>query len=305
MRVALTGASGLLGGHLVRSLRAERHEVRTLVRRQPTAPDEVRWDPGSGEVDLVGLAGVDAVIHLAGVGLGDRPWTPAHKRAVYTSRVEGTRTIAAALARLDPRPRVLLSSSGVGYYGNPEPGDQVLDEDSPTGDSYIATLAHAWEASTARAADAGIRVVPMRTGVVVSPQGGAFGRLLPLFRLGLGGRLGSGQQWWSWIGLGDYLRAVTFLLDRADISGPVNVTSPKPVTNADLTASLARAVHRPALLRVPGFALKLPLRDFAADLLGGQRVVPRRLLDAGFEFAEPDIDTAITTAVTGQPRATS
>lgn len=305
MKVAITGASGLLGSHLVRSLHADRHEVLKLVRRAPGAPDEVRWNPTSGDVDLAGLAGVDAVIHLAGAGLGDKPWTPAHKREVYDSRVNGTRSIATALARLEPRPAVLLSSSGVGYYGNPETRDQVLDEDSPAGGSYIASVARAWEKPTAIATDAGIRVVPMRTGVVVSSTGGAFGKLLPLFRLGLGGRLGSGQQYWSWIGLGDYVRAVRFLLDRDDLAGPVNVTSPNPVTNAEFTATLATAVHRPALARVPGFALRLPLRDFAEDLLGGQRVVPRRLLDAGFEFAEPDLATAITTAVSVQPRATS
>ena len=292
MKVALTGASGLLGPPLIRSLRGDGHDVLRLVRRVPTAPDEVQWDPATGEVDLAALRGVDAVIHLAGANLGGRPWTPAHRRTVLDSRVSGTRTIASAMARLDPRPRVLLSASGVGYYGNP--GEQVLDETRPAGDGYIAQIARQWEAETAAAADAGVRVVTMRTGVVVSGRGGALGRLVPLFRLGLGGRLGSGQQWWSWISLHDYVRVVRFLLDRDDISEPVNVCAPEPVTNAHFTKALARAVHRPAVLAVPGFALRLPLRDFADDLLGGQRVVPRRLIDAGFTFDHPDLESALT-----------
>jgi uncharacterized protein (TIGR01777 family) len=293
VKVALTGASGLLGTHLTRSLRGDGHEVLRLVRRAPAAPDEVRWDPTMGEVDLDGLSGVDAVIHLAGASLGGRPWTPAYRRTVLDSRVTGTRTIASALARLDPRPRVLLSASGVGYYGNP--GDQVLDETAPAGNGYIAQIASQWEAETAAAADAGVRVVTIRTGVVVSGRGGALSLLIPLFRLGLGGRLGSGRQWWSWVGLRDYVRAVRFLLDRDDISGPVNVCAPAPVTNAEFTKALARAVRRPAILAVPGFAMRLLFRDFAADLLAGQRVMPARLLASGFTFDEPDLETALAT----------
>ncbi|MEP6760252.1 MAG: TIGR01777 family oxidoreductase [Sporichthyaceae bacterium] len=291
MKVALTGASGLLGPHLIRSLRDDGHEVLRLVRRVPTAADEVQWDPDTGEVDLAALTGVDAVIHLAGANIGGRPWTPAYRHTVLDSRVSGTRTIASALARLDPRPRVLLSASGVGYYGGH--GDEILDETSPTGDGYIAHVAARWEAETATAAAAGVRVVTMRTGVVVSGRGGALGRLIPLFRLGLGGRLGSGRQWWSWIGLHDYVRAVRFLLDRDDISGPVNVCAPEPVTNSEFTKTLARAVHRPAFLAVPGVLLQLPLRDFAKDLLAGQRVVPARLLEAGFRFDHPDLASAL------------
>jgi uncharacterized protein (TIGR01777 family) len=192
---------------------------------------------------------------------------------------------------LEPRPRVLLSASGVGYYG--PRGEEVLDETAPAGDSYIAQIARRWEESTAAAAEAGVRVVTMRTGVVVSGRGGALGRLIPLFRLGVGGRLGSGRQYWSWIGLHDYVRAVRFLLDRDDLSGPVNVCAPTPVTNAEFTKTLARAVHRPALLAVPGFALRLPFRDFAVDLLAGQRVVPARLLASGFTFDYPDLESAL------------
>jgi uncharacterized protein (TIGR01777 family) len=291
VKVALTGASGLLGPHLVRSLRGDGHDVLRLVRRVPTAPDEVRWDPATGEVDLDALSGVDAVIHLSGANLGGRPWTPAYRRTVLDSRVSSTRTIASALTRMEPRPRVLLSASGVGYYGNA--GDQVLDETAPAGAGYITQIVREWEAETVTAADVGVRVVTMRTGVVVSGRGGALGRLVPFFKLGVGGRLGSGRQWWSWIGLHDYVRAVRFLLDRDDISGAVNVCAPTPVTNAEFTRALGRVLHRPTVLVVPGFALRIPLRDFAKDLLGGQRVVPSRLLDAGFTFDEPDLDTAL------------
>ena len=257
----------------------------------PTAADEVRWDPASGTVDLERLTDVDAFIHLAGANLGSRPWTPAYRRTVLDSRVDGTQTIATALTHLTPRPRVLLSASGVSYYGNP--GVRVLDESDPLGESYIAEIARRWEESTAAAAGAGVRVVTMRTGVVMSGRGGTMGRIGPLFRLGLGGRLGSGRQYWSWIGLHDYVRAVRFLLDRDDISGPVNVCAPTPVTNAEFTKSLGRAVNRPAVFMAPGFALRFALRDFADDLLRGQRVVPRRLLDAGFTFDYPDLESAL------------
>jgi uncharacterized protein (TIGR01777 family) len=291
VKAAVTGASGLLGPHLVRSLRGDGHEVLRLVRRAPAADDEVRWDPKSGYVDTDALAGVDAVIHLAGAGMGDRPWTPAYRREVYDSRVTGTRVLATALAALDPRPRVLLSQSGVGYYGNP--GERAVDESAPAGDSYVARIAQDWEQATLPAADAGVRVVTMRTGVVVSGRGGALGRLLPVFRLGLGGRLGSGRQFWTWIALRDFVRAARFLLDREDLAGPVNVCAPVPVTNAELTETLGRVLHRPTVLAVPGLAMRVPLRDFADDLLGGQRVLPRRLLDAGFTFDEPELEAAL------------
>jgi uncharacterized protein (TIGR01777 family) len=291
MKVVLTGASGLLGRALVSALRVDGHEVVRLVRRPPAAPDEAQWDPRSGHVDPAALAGADAVINLAGPGLGDRPWTPARKRMLLEDRVSATRTIAEAMATAEPAPRVLLSMSGTGYYGTP--GDQVVTEEAPQGEGYVAEIAAAWEQATAPAADAGIRVVRMRTGVVLSANGGAFGRLLPIFRLGLGGRLGSGRQWWSWVALSDYVSAVRFLLDHEEIDGPVNVTAPAPITNADLTKAMGRVLHRPTFTIAPGFALKLPLRDFAEDLLGGQRSVPQRLLDAGFTFEHPSFEPAL------------
>jgi uncharacterized protein (TIGR01777 family) len=304
MKVVLTGASGLLGQALVTSLRGDGHEVVRLVRRAPTAADELRWDPATGHVDPAALPGADAVINLAGPGLGDRPWTPGYRRLVLTTRVEATRTIATAMANADPRPRVLLSSSAIGYYGNP--GDQLLDEDDPAGDSYLARIAAAWEDATQPARDAGIRVVTTRTAVVVSVQGGAFGRrLLPLFRLGLGGRLGSGRQWWSWVALDDYVRAMRFLLEHPEIDGPVNIAAPEPIRNGELTKAMGRVLHRPALFWAPGFALRLPLRDFADDLLRGQRVVPRRLLEAGFTFAEPSFEPALRAALDRPYEATT
>jgi len=301
VKVVLTGASGLLGPALAASFRADGHQVVRLVRRPPSAPDEARWDPEAGTVDAAALTGAEVVVHLAGVGLASRPWTPDHRRAVMDSRVQGTTTIARAAA-LHGVP-TLVSASGVGYYGNP--GDAVCDEDSPRGTTYIADIAAAWEASTEPAAEAGVRVVPVRTGVVLSAKGGAYGTLLPLFRLGLGGKVGSGRQWWSWIALDDYVRAVRFVVE-SDLSGAVNVTAPEPLTNAEMTTAMGRVLHRPTIFTAPGWAMKVPLRDFAADLLGGQRVVPRRLLEAGFVFAHPTFEPALREVLaTGHPRTTS
>lgn len=301
MKVVLTGASGLLGPALASSFRSDGHQVVRLVRRPPSAPDEARWDPVGGTVEATALHGADLVVHLAGVGLGDRPWTPDHKRAVMDSRVQGTTTISRAVA--EHGVPTMVSASGVGYYGNP--GDTECDEDSPRGTTYVADVAATWEASTEPAVAGGARVVPVRTGVVLSAKGGAYGRLLPLFRLGLGGKIGSGRQWWSWVTRDDYVRAVRFVVD-SDLSGPVNVTAPEPLTNADMTAAMGRVLHRPTVFTAPGWAMRLPLRDFAEDLLGGQRVVPRRLLEAGFEFAHPTFEPALReTLAQGHPRTTS
>jgi uncharacterized protein len=302
VKVVLTGASGLLGPALVASLRADGHDVVRLVRREPAGPGEARWDPAAGTVDPAALTGADAVVHLAGVGLASRPWTPAHRRAVLDSRVQGTTTIAKRVA--EHGVRTLVSASGVGYYGNP--GDQVVDEESPRGSTYIAEVAAAWEAATEPAVAGGARVVLARTAVVLSAKGGAYGRLLPLFRLGLGGKLGSGRQWWSWVALGDYVRAMRFVLDHDELAGPVNISAPEPLTNAEMTAAMGRVLHRPTLFTAPGWAMRLPLRDFAEDLLGGQRVVPRRLLDAGFDFAHPRFEPALDELLAQHhPRTTS
>jgi uncharacterized protein (TIGR01777 family) len=291
MKVVLTGASGLLGPALASSWRADGDEVVRLVRRTPSAPDEARWDPAGGSVDPGALRGADLVVHLAGEDPGGRPWTPAHGRRVLNSRVDGTTTIARAVA--DVGVPLLLSASGTGSYGGT--GDRLVDENDPIGTDGMAEICRHWEASTEPAAQAGARVVLMRTGVVVSAKGGAYGRrLLPLFRLGLGGRLASGRQWWSWIALPDYVRAVRFLAESSDLAGPVNLTAPEPLTNAEMTKAMGRVLHRPTVTWAPSPALKLFFGPFGVDLVNGQRVLPRRLLDAGFQFSYPDFESALS-----------
>ncbi|MGN6245407.1 MAG: TIGR01777 family oxidoreductase [Motilibacteraceae bacterium] len=295
MKIAVTGASGLIGSALVPALRADGHEVVRLVRRTPSAPDEVRWDPTAGTVDRAGLEGVQAGIHLAGAGVGEHRWTESYKRVIRESRVDGTRTFAAALASLDPLPAVLLSGSAIGYYG--DTGDTAVDESAPAGSDFLARVCVDWEASTAAAEAAGIRVVHLRTGLVMSPKGGAMQRMLPLFRLGVGGKLGSGRQYWSWITLADEVGAIRHLLTAEQTSGPVNLTAPTPVTNAEFTRALAQVVHRPAVLPAPAFALKAVLGEFSHDVLGSQRVLPRALQASGYAFADPDLVPALRTVV--------
>jgi uncharacterized protein (TIGR01777 family) len=296
VKVVVTGSSGLIGSALVKSLAADEHDVVRLVRREPRAADERRWNPTSGELDPALMDAADAVVHLAGAGIGDRRWTDDYKQTVLRSRVDGTTTIASAIARATDPPKVLLSASAVGYYG--ETGDEAVDESGPNGSGFLADVVRQWEASTAAAEAAGVRVVHARTGVVLSAEGGALGRVLPLFKLGLGGRLGSGRQWMSWIAVADQITALRFLLDRADLSGPVNVTAPEPVRNRDYTKAIGRAVNRPALAVVPAAALRLALGGFADEgVLVSQRVVPTRLEDAGFLFTYADIDAALTAIV--------
>jgi uncharacterized protein len=299
MKIAVTGASGLIGSALVPALRADGHEVLRLVRRPTRSADEARWDPSAGTVDRGALAGVEAVIHLAGAGVGDHRWTEAYKREIRASRVSGTTTISEAMAALSPKPQVLLSGSAIGWYG--DTGDRAIDESEPAGSGFLAETARAWEASTAAAETAGIRVAHLRSGLVVSASGGAWGRrLFPIFRLGLGGRLGSGRQYMSFISLEDHIRATRFLLAAEQVTGPVNLTAPHPATNAEVTAAMGRALHRPTLFPVPAAALKLVLGEFSSEVLGSQRVIPRRLLDAGFEFRHPHIEDALRAAVSVQ-----
>lgn len=291
MRVAVTGASGLIGSALVPSLRERGHEVIRLVRRSPGAVDEVRWDPESGEVDLVGLNGIDGVVHLAGAGVGDKRWTPAYKRQILLSRVNGTETIARAMTHLEPKPRVLVSGSAIGYYG--DTGDREVTESSPQGAGFLADVVAQWEAAAAPAEQGGIRVAFARTGLVVSNEGGAWKRLLPIFRLGLGGRIGSGHQYWSFISLRDEVDALITLLEDDRYIGPVNLTAPVAVTNAEVTAAMGRVLQRPTVLPVPAAALKIALGEFSSDVLGSQRVVPAVLEDHRFTWTDPTIDEAI------------
>ena len=289
MRIAVSGASGLLGTALVPALREGGHQVQRLVRRPARAEDEVSWDPAAGTVDLAALSGVDAVVNLSGAGVGDKRWTSSYKQTIVDSRVDTTRTLVTAMASLSPTPKVLLNASAVGYYG--DRGEEVLLETSSRGDGFLADVVVAWEAAAAPAAEAGIRTVLLRTGLVMSATGGAFGRLLPLFKAGLGGRIGDGRMWWPWITLVDELRAIEFLL-HADVSGPVNIGAPNPVRNAELTRALGEALHRPTVVAVPGIALRVALGEFASDVTASQRMLPRVLLDAGFDFAHAEVETA-------------
>lgn len=292
MDVAVTGSHGFIGSAVVPALRRAGHTVRPVVRGR-AGPGEVAWDPDAGTVDAAGLEGVDAVLHLAGVGIGDRRWTGAYKDKVRSSRLDGTALLAGALAGLRRPPRVLVSQSAVGYYG--DRGDEVLTEDSAPGTGFLAELVQAWEQAAVPAADAGVRVVWTRTGVVQSPAGGALRKQLPLFRLGLGGPLGSGRQWVSWVTLDDVVGAFLHVLDHDDLAGPVNLTAPEPVTAARFAAALGRAVHRPAVVKVPSPALGLALgREMTAEMLtASQRVVPARLEASGYRFRHPEVDAAM------------
>ncbi|GAA2421562.1 TIGR01777 family oxidoreductase [Streptomyces pulveraceus] len=294
-RIAVSGASGLVGTALVRSLRADGHEVVRLVRRPARSGDEVEWDPRRGYVDVAGLVGCDAVVHLAGAGVGDHRWTEAYKREIRDSRVLGTAAVAEAVASLDVPPKVLLSGSAIGYYG--DTGDRAVDEGAPAGEGFLPSVCVEWEAATAAAREAGVRTVHARTGLVVAREGGAWGRLFPLFRAGLGGRLGSGRQYWSFIALHDEVAALRHILDTESLVGPVNLTGPDPVTNSEVTAAMGRVLHRPTLFTAPAPALRIALGEFAQDVLGSQRVLPGRLLDSGFVFAFPGIDAAIRAAL--------
>lgn len=304
MRIVVSGASGLIGSALVPHLRASGHDVQRLVRRSAEAADEVGWDPDNRLLDPRTLSSVDAVVHLAGLGIGDKRWTPAYQRDVLNSRINGTTTISEALAAAEPRPRVLLSMSGAGWYG--DTGDRLTDETGPHGTGFLAEVTAAWEDATRPAQRAGVRVVRMRTGPVLTAKGGTLGRMLPLARLGLLSPLGNGRQYVSWVSLADQLDAVGFLLGAEEVDGAVNVTAPDPATMAELTGTLLRVLGRPRLApRVPAFALRLALGGFADEgVMISQRVVPRVLESAGHRFAHHTIEDALrwATGKAGQQR---
>lgn len=295
MRIAVTGSSGLIGTALVRSLRADGHEVVRLVRRPARGGDEVTWDPKRSYVDTHGLVGCEAVVHLAGAGIGDHRWTDAYKRELRESRLLGTAAVAEAVASLDVPPRVFVSGSALGFYG--ETGDRAVDEEAPPGEGFLPSLCVEWEEAAAPAEEAGIRTVFPRTGLVVARGGGAWGRLFPIFRAGLGGRLGDGRQYWSFISLHDEVAALRHLIDTESLAGPVNLTAPEPVTNREVTAAMGRVLRRPTLFAVPSPVLRVALGELAGDVLGSQRVVPRRLLESGFSFAFPTVDEAVRAAL--------
>ena len=293
MRVAITGSTGLIGTALAASLRQDGAEVIRLVRSQPGSAQEVRWDPlaARGGLDPAVLSGTDAVVHLAGAPIASGRWTDARKQELRASRVASTDGLVAAMTSAAVPPPVLLAGSAIGWYG--DTGDREVDETAPAGNGFLPGLVRDWEAAAAAAVATGIRVVNLRSGIVLSARGGTLARLAPVFRLGLGARLGAGGQYVSWISLTDEVRAIRFLLDQAQISGPVNVTAPQPVTNAELTAALASAVGRPALLRVPAGLLRAGLGELSGELLAGARVRPARLQQAGFTFRHPDLRSAL------------
>lgn len=307
MRVAITGSSGLIGMALRGRLAVAGHEV-VPVRRGGPAPGGIAWRPDEGWIEDGALEGCDAVVHLEGESIGDGRWTAKRKRAIRDSRIDSTRLLVEHVAALARPPRVFVCGSAVGLYG--DRGDEELGEESGAGEGFLAGVVEEWEREAARAAEAGIRVVSIRTAVVLAPRGGALQRMLTPFRLGAGGRLGSGRQWMPWITLEDEVRAIEWALTHEELSGPVNLAAPQPVTNRELTKALARQLHRPALLPVPGFALRIVLGEMANELLlQSQRVAPAKLTLSGFHFKHETIEEALAAVLgwrpSGQTPATS
>ena len=292
-RVAVTGSSGLIGGALRRHLLARGDEVVRLVRHRAGAPDEVAWDPARRQLHPDALVHVDTVVNLAGAGVGDRRWSEDYKRTILTSRVDATTTVARAIAlehERSGRAVRLVNASAVGYYG--DRGDEVLTESSGPGRDFLASVVVHWEQATEVAGPA-VPVAVIRTGLVMAPDGGAFERLITLARLGLGGPLGSGREWWPWVTLNDAVRAITHLIDHPELSGPVNLAAPGEARQRDIAAAFGRALHRPALLPAPRLALRAVVGEFADSILASQRVHPVRLTDNGFDFEHADLEAAV------------
>ncbi len=289
-KVAVTGSSGLIGAALVAQLQSDGYKVLKLVRRPPRAADEVSWDPKKGEIDLKSLEGVDAVFHLAGAGVGDKRWTASYRSQILNSRLLSTTTIANACEQLQPE--VFISASAIGYYG--ETGNREVTEVDRGGDDFLSIVCREWELVANLAPS--VRTIKLRTGLVLDPTGGALGRMIPLFKFGIGGKLGSGKQWWSWITLHDQVRAMIFLM-QSEIEGAVNITSPNPVTNKEFTAALAHALKRPAFFPAPAIALRAVLGGFSSEVLGSKKVMPKVLMDNGFEFEYPFVANALTALV--------
>lgn len=293
MKVLVTGSSGLIGRELVSRLGGQGHDVTRLVRRPAAGAGEVTWDPQAGTLDAAELEGHDAAVHLAGAGIGDHRWSDDHKRAVLDSRVQGTGLLARTLAQLDQPPKVLISGSAVGYYGYES--DQPVTEPSSKGTGFLADVVAAWEEAAAPAQEAGIRTIRLRSGVVLTGKGGALKKQLLPFKLGAGGRLGTGEQWLSWISLDDEIAGIFHLLSTESVDGPVNLTSPEPVTNREFTATLAKVLKRPAFMPVPTPALHALFgKEMTKEmLLGGQKVLPAKLQASGFTFAHPTLEAAL------------
>ena len=294
MRIVIGGSSGLIGTELVDSLRKDGHEVLRLVRRKPTASSEIYWNPAAGELDFAQLAGANVIINLAGAGVGDSRWTDKYKAMILSSRVDSTTLLAKAAAEI--KPDMFVAGSAIGWYG--DTADRQVDESSPAGTGFLADVVVAWEKASQPASAAGVRVVNIRTGLVAAKNGGAWSRLLPIFKLGAGGKLGSGKQYWSFISMRDEIAAIKFVISNSNITGPVNLTAPEPATNSEVTKAMSKIFNRPALFPVPAFALKSLLGEFSQEVLGSARVIPRVLIDAGFEFQDPNIESAMRTLAT-------
>ncbi|MDG9677582.1 TIGR01777 family oxidoreductase [Micromonospora sp. DH14] len=301
MRILLAGASGFLGTRLADRLTADGHQITRLVRRSPHDSQQRQWDPAAGQLDPAVVAEADAVINLAGAGVGDKRWNDDYRRLIRTSRVDSTTTLATTIAGLPTadRPRVLLNSSAVGWYGNT--GDRAVEEDAPAGEGFLADVCRVWEAATRPAEDAGVRVVRLRTGLPLNREGGLLKPQLLPFKLGIAGRLGSGRQWLPWISMADWLDATRFLLDHDDIAGPVNVVGPNPVTNAEFTRELGRQLHRPAIIPIPALALKVVLGGFAHEALTSTRVLPGVLTRAAYPYQHQTLPQALKAALTPTP----
>lgn len=304
MRILIAGASGFLGSRLVERLRGDGHDITRLVRRPARAGDEATWDPTAGQLDPALVAAVDAVINLAGAGVGDKRWTAGYKSLIRSSRVDTTGTLARAISHLAPadRPATMLQGSAVGWYG--DTGDRRVEESAPAGSGFLADVCRVWEAAARPAEDAGARVALLRTGLPLDDDGGLLKPQLLPFRLGVGGKLGSGRQWVPWISLEDWLSAVLFILHRDDLAGPVNVVGPEPVTNAAFTEVFARELRRPAIMPIPGVGLRALLGEFAGEALRSQRVIPGVLTRAGFRYAYPTLEAALRAALSAEPTST-
>jgi uncharacterized protein (TIGR01777 family) len=302
MNVLIAGASGLIGRALAAELRARGHVVQRLVRRASSAPEEIAWDPAAGRLESAALAGVDAIVNLAGENLASERWTARRRESLRRSRVDATRTLVLALKNAGRKPAVFVSASAVGFYG--DRGDEVLTEASAPGAGFLPEICLAWETHAEGAARLGVRTALLRFGVVLAAEGGALAQMLPLFRLGLGGRLGAGRQWMSWIARADAITAVRVVLENESWRGPLNVVAPAPVRNAEFTAALARALRRPAILPAPAWALRLAFGRMADEaLLASTRAQPERLLAGGFEFRHLDLAGALAAILRAPPRA--
>ena len=296
MKIVITGSSGLIGSALVRDCEKKNFEVVKLVRRAPKQENESQWDPVKGIVDLNVLEKATAIVNLAGAGVGDRRWSKKYKKLILDSRVNSTETLANAIVNLKTPPSVFVSGSAIGFYG--DTADVAVDENANLGEGFLSDVVFNWEYAAQRVRSNNIRVVHPRTGLVMSKRGGLLKKILPLFKLGLGGKLGNGKQYWSYISLEDEIRAIHHVIDDVRLTGGVNFTNPNPVTNAEFTKSLASVVNRPAFLNVPSLALKIALGEFSIEALGSSRILPSKLKAAGFKFNQPDILSTLNSAIT-------